>query len=105
MRKNYSGGQLRWDSKNVSFCLSAATEIMKTNKNKNQTTLLKIKFSWIAILVLGLNPNQGGIFGRSKGWGVGVMVIQVMEVFDYALKISLSFRYTFMEEEGFPLML
>ena len=27
----YSGGQLRWTGKNVSFCVSATTEIMKTN--------------------------------------------------------------------------
>ena len=27
----YSGGQLRRDGKNVSFCVSATTEIMKTN--------------------------------------------------------------------------
>ena len=27
----YSGGQLKWDSKNVSFCVSATTKIMKTN--------------------------------------------------------------------------
>ena len=29
--KVYSGGQLRRDGKNVSFCVSATTEIMKTN--------------------------------------------------------------------------
>ena len=27
----YSGGQLRWTGKNVSFCAPATTEIMKTN--------------------------------------------------------------------------
>ena len=29
--KVYSGGQLKWDGKNVSFCVSTTTEIMKTN--------------------------------------------------------------------------
>ena len=40
-----------------------------------------------------------------EGYGCGtslnppIMVIQVMEVYDYALKISQSFRYKVMEEE------
>ena len=29
--QGYSGGQLRWTGKNVSFCAPATTEIMKTN--------------------------------------------------------------------------
>ena len=28
----YSGGQLRWDSNNVSFCVPPTIDIMKTNK-------------------------------------------------------------------------
>ena len=37
--------------------------------------------------------------------GMLVMVIQVVEVYDYALKISQSFSYTVMEEEWFLLIL
>ena len=72
----YSAGQLKRDSKNVSFCVSATTEIMKINNvpSKSPTKLLPEmkKYFWNVQNLLVLRT----FFEKVSFWKMGVAGIK-----------------------------